>query len=150
MSWEEPKTRLGPPRLIGTRWHYHKDHFSVPQMRPSGDAMPAASMLRAAEIREAWCPVSQPLKNSLWPRTPIFPNRWKDQRQLSLDGVFSWLPKMTWHLYEAPAIKLKDFGETALWCLLMTASLWCGPAAHVLVHKLRHSLIANNFHTQPR
>lgn len=41
----------------------------------------------------------------------------RNKRQLSLDGVFFWFPKMTWHLYEAPAIKLKVFREAALWCL---------------------------------
>lgn len=42
----------------------------------------------------------------------------------------SGFPRWPDMLYEAPAIKLKDFGEAALWCLLMTASqpfMWsCG------------------------
>lgn len=58
------KKRFMSPCLMGTWWHYHWDHFSVPQMCPSEDTMTAASMLRAAEIREAWCPAFKSLQNS--------------------------------------------------------------------------------------
>lgn len=82
VAWKEPQKR----GFMSTQWCYHKDHFSIPQMCPWGETMTAAFMLRAVEIREAWCPIFKSLQNSFYPRMPTFPNRWKRPKTIE----FRW------------------------------------------------------------
>lgn len=84
--------------LTGTWWHYHKDHCSVPQMCPTIEIMTVASMLRAAEIREAWCPVFKSLKTPFSPRMPTFPNRWKEPRTNECRWSLLLASEVTWSL----------------------------------------------------
>lgn len=99
----------------GAWWHYHRNHCSVPQMCPTRDQDCSLHAESSWNQRGLMSSV-QITENPFPPQNAYLPQQMKgDQGQMSVDGVFSWLPKWP-EAYVAPAIKLRGHSEGTLLC----------------------------------
>lgn len=114
-----PSAGRGRPGALCLR-HNQEDTLLLPRCAHWERPWLQASMLRAAEIREAWCPVFKiTVKTLSKSGSQLSLTDKRGPMQSSFNVVFFWPPWDDLAPLHAPAVKLKGLRNSFLWSVLI-------------------------------